>query len=394
MFLCYFEGVMDRIKEKVDIFRGVEKVFPNEAEVVEFLKHPRRIYAGIDPTGPHLHLGHLSLFLKLRDLQILGHHIIILIGDFTAQIGDPTGKGAARVALTAEEVQKNEEHYLSQIKTILNPSLCEVRHNSEWLGSLSPNDLLGIASEFTVGQMIERDMFQERIKAGAPIYLHEFLYPLLQGYDSVALTADGEVGGNDQTFNMLTGRTLLKRRGKEKVVLATKLLVDPTGKKMGKTEGNMVFLTDNPNTMYGKILSWPDSLLALAFEILTREPIPSNEELSSNPLDIKKQLARSVTSLIYGDVAAVHAEENFIQKFVSKEISDDILTVSCTPGTLLVDVVSDAGLVSSRSQWRRLVEERAVEEIGASRISDPLVSVEHTMTVRIGKARFLHIECA
>lgn len=385
---------MDRTKEGIDIFRGVEKVFPNEAEVLEFLKHPRRIYAGIDPTSPHLHLGHLSLLLKLRDLQAFGHTIILLIGDFTAQIGDPTGKSATRVALTADEVRKNEEHYLSQIKTILDPNLCEVRHNSEWLSSLSSNDLLGIASEFTVGQMIERDMFQDRIKTGAPIYLHEFLYPVLQGYDSVALTADGEVGGNDQTFNMLAGRTLLKRRGKEKVVIATKLLVDPSGKKMGKTEGNMVFLTDNPNSMYGKILSWPDSLLPLAFEILTRDPIPNGEEFSAHPLDMKKQLARSIVGLIYGDTSAVHAEENFIQKFVSKEISDDIPTSSCALGTLLVDIVSDAGLVSSRSEWRRLVEERAVEEIGGSLVRDPLMRVEHAMTIRIGKARFLRIECS
>ncbi|MCR4329538.1 MAG: tyrosine--tRNA ligase [Candidatus Roizmanbacteria bacterium] len=384
---------MDQMKEGRYLLRGLERMFPNEKEVITFLEQPRRIYAGIDPTGPTLHLGHLSILLKLRDLQNLGHTIILLIGDFTARIGDPTGKSTSRVALTAEEVQKNEEQYLSQIQSVLDVSLCEVRHNSEWLGVLSSESLLNIASEFTVGQMIERDMFQERMRVGAPIYLHEFLYPLLQGYDSVALEADGEVGGNDQTFNMLAGRTLLKRRGKEKVVFTTKLLVDPSGKKMGKTEGNMVFLTDEPSIMYGKILSWPDSLLPLAFEILTRDPLPTNEELTEQPFEVKKRLARSVTGLIYGDASATRAEENFVQKFVAKEISDDIPLRTCSLGTLLVDVVNDAGLVSSRSEWRRLVEERAVEEVGGILIRDPLVRVEHTMTIRIGKSRFLRIEC-
>ena len=386
---------MSRTQEEMNILRGIERSFPNEREVLTFLtQNQRRIYTGIDPTGPTLHLGHLSILLKLRDLQKLGHSIILLIGDFTARIGDPTGKGAARSTLTKEEVQKNEAQYLSQIGAVLDVGSLEVRHNSEWLGALDSTGLLELASEFTVGQMIERDMFQERMKAGEPIYLHEFLYPLLQGYDSVALNVDGEVGGNDQTFNMLLGRTLLKRRGKEKVVLSTKLLVDPMGKKMGKTEGNMVFLTDEPGNMYGKIMSWPDSLLPLAFEILTREPLPTAEELSSDPLGVKKLLAQSVTALIHGDNAALHAAESFTQKFVAKEIADDIPTASCAPGTLLVDVVIDAGLVRSRSEWRRLVEECAVEEVRGSVVSDPLTRVEHSMTLRIGKARFLRIECA
>jgi len=386
---------MPQSPEETNLLRGLERVFPNEKEALEFLtQKPRRIYAGIDPTAATLHLGHLSILLKLRDLQKLGHSIILLIGDFTACIGDPTGKGVARVALTREEVQKNEAQYLSQIKIILDPSTIEIRHNSEWLDALTPPELLNLASEFTVGQMIERDMFQTRMKNNEPIYLHEFLYPLLQGYDSIALHVGGEVGGNDQTFNMLAGRTLLKRRGKEKIVLATKLLVDPTGKKMGKTEGNMVFLTDEPNSMYGKIMSWPDSLLPLAFEILTREPLTKMTELiANNPLVAKKHLAKTVTALIHGVSSSTSAEEGFVQKFVSKEISDDIPTVSCAPGTLLVDVVSDAGLVPSRSQWRRLVEEHAVEEVRGNVVSDPLARVEHSMTLRIGKARFLRIAC-
>lgn len=385
---------MAHAESEQNILRGLERVFPNEQEVLNFLAHPRRIYAGIDPTAPTLHLGHLSILLKLRDLQACGHTIILLVGDFTARIGDPTGKGVARVALSPEEVQKNEAQYLSQIEKILVPQSFELRHNSEWLDALSPAELLNLASEFTVGQMIERDMFQERMKSGEPIYLHEFLYPLLQGYDSVALDVDGEVGGNDQTFNMLAGRTLLKRRGKEKIVLATKLLVDPTGKKMGKTEGNMVFLTDEPGAMYGKIMSWPDSLMLLAFEILTRESLTEmTERIAQSPLDAKKHLAKTVTALIHGEDAAESAGKSFVQKFVAKEITDDIPTVSCAPGTLLVDVVSDAGLVKSRSEWRRLVEERAVEEVGGAIVSDPLIRVDHSMTVRIGKARFLRIEC-
>lgn len=376
------------------IMRGLERVFPGEEEVFKFLTQtPKRIYMGIDPTAPSLHLGHLSLLLKLRDLQEMGHAIIILIGDFTACIGDPTGKKSARTALSSEQVKFNETSYLTQISHILPPGSFELRHNSEWLDKLSPREFIELTSQFTVGQMIERDMFQERIRANEPIYIHEFLYPLLQGYDSVALSADGEVGGNDQTFNMMAGRSMYKRKGGEKVVLATKLLVDASGKKMGKTEGNMVFLSDDPTLMYGKIMSWPDSLLPLAYEILTREPLDgANLSIKEDPLAAKKKLARIVTTFIHGERAALVAEEGFGKKFSSREISDDIPTISCAPGALLVDVVIDSGLVESRSKWRRLVEERAVEEVQGSVLTNPLIRVERSLVLRIGKARFLKIE--
>lgn len=389
-FLWYFEVVM---ADAEILLRGLERAFPNDSYVRALAEGPKkRIYAGIDPTAASLHVGHLSILLKLRDLQSFGHSIIVLIGDFTARIGDPTDKKSVRKTLTPDEVRENESLYLSQINKILPTSSIEVRHNSEWFTNLSLGELIPLAQEFTVGQMIERDMFQERIKKSEPIYLHEFLYPLLQGYDSVALSADGEVGGNDQTFNMLAGRTLQKHRGKDKFVLATKLLIDPSGNKMGKTEGNMVNLSDAPGDMYGKIMSWPDSILPLAFEILTRDPMDDVLGLiKDSPLKAKKRLAEAITTLVHGSDEGLGAAGAFAQKFVSKEITNDIPTSTVATGTLLVDVVIDAGLVSSRSEWRRLIEDGAVEEVNGEHIKNALARIDRAMTIRIGKARFLKI---
>lgn len=378
------------------IKRGVESIFPSKDLLSEYMSSGRRmrIYAGIDPTAPSLHLGHISILLKLKDFQEAGHRIIFLIGDFTAAIGDPTGKKAARVTLSPDEVNNNLKSYLNQAGKILDLSKTEIRRNSEWYDKMLLGEMINIMTEFTVGQMIERDMFKERIEKGNPIYLHEFIYPILQGYDSVALDVDMEIGGNDQTFNMLSGRDMRKKRGKEKIVMALKLLIDPSGRKMGKTERNMIFFTDEPSNMYGKIMSWPDSLLSLAFEILTREPLSEVANLiTQSPLEAKKHLARRITILIHGETAAARAQENFGQKFVAKEIADDISTASCAPGTLIVDVLMNTELVPSRSQWRRLVKERAVEEVGGALVQDSLAQVDHSMTLRIGKTRFLRIEC-
>ena len=233
--------------------RGVENIFSSKDLLSESISSGRkmRIYAGVDPTAPSLHLGHFSILLKLKDFQEAGHQIIFLIGDFTATIGDPTEKTAAGTALSSSEVNENLKNYLNQAGKILDLSKTEIHKNSEWYDQMPLREMISIMTEFTVGQMIERDMFKERMENNNPIYLHEFIYPVLQGYDSVALDVDMEIGGNDQTFNMLFGRDMRKKRGKEKIVMALKLLVDPSGKKMGKTEGNMVFLTDEPGNMYG-----------------------------------------------------------------------------------------------------------------------------------------------
>ncbi|MCR4314043.1 MAG: tyrosine--tRNA ligase, partial [Candidatus Uhrbacteria bacterium] len=246
--------------------RGVEKIFPSREFLEARLKEGKQLslYLGIDPTGPDLHIGHSIQLRKLRQFQDLGHKVILLIGDFTGMIGDPTDKSATRVRLTREQVLANAEKYKEQASKILdfggkNP--VELRYNSEWHAKLSLTEVLELAAHFTVPQMLARDMFKKRMQEGKDVYMHEFLYPLMQGYDSVAMDVDGEVGGNDQTFNMLAGRDLMKAmQGKEKFVIAGKLLADPTGKKMGKSEGNMITLGDSSDDMFGKIMSWTDGM--------------------------------------------------------------------------------------------------------------------------------------
>ena len=253
--------------------RGVEIIYPNRKELKEkLMKGDRiRLYCGFDPSAPSLHIGNAIAINKLAQFQALGHEVIFLIGDFTGMIGDPTDKSSARVKLTREEVEKNCEAYKEQAGVYLdfegkNPA--QVKYNSEWSDKMTFRDLIEVSSNFTVQQMIQRDMFQKRLEEEKPIYLHEFLYPLAQGYDSVAMDVDLELGGNDQMFNMMAGRDLMKAMGmKDKFVLTLKLLADETGKKMGKSEGNAVFLDQTPENMYGAIMSWTDGVIAIGFEV-------------------------------------------------------------------------------------------------------------------------------
>jgi len=325
--MCYYPSMKVITDEKkIDelLSRGVENVYPSNAEVKKVLLSGKclSVYNGIDPTGPTLHIGHGSTLLKLRELQDLGHKVILLIGDFTARIGDPD-KTTARKQLSAKEVKENLKHYTKQAGHILDMGRVQVKFNSKWLSKLSFEEGMEIASEFTLQQMIERDMFERRIKEGQPIHLHEFFYPLMQGYDSVAMNVDMEIGGNDQTFNMLVGRTMMKNRGKEKYVLTTKLLVDPTGKKMGKSEGNMVTLEDSPENMFGKVMSWPDTLMPLAFEICTRVSMSEITDTDkANPRDLKIRLATEIVKIYHGQKEAKQAQENFANTFQKKEIPD------------------------------------------------------------------------
>ena len=240
--------------------------------------------------------------------------------------------------------------------------------------------------------MIERDMFQERVRRDEPIFVHEFLYPALQGYDSVALDVDLEVGGNDQTFNMLAGRTLMKRRGKEKFVLATKLLTDPTGKKMGKTEGNMLALSDSPDDAFGKIMSWPDEMLPLGYELLTNQDMDEAlGRIESNPKAAKEALAKEILEWLWEDGAGARAQESFTERFSKGKISGELPVVEVERGTLLSDAVISSGLVESKSQWRRLVRAHAVELVGGKTIDNPLYRADKNLQVRIGKSRFLQV---
>ena len=254
-------------------------------------------------------------------------------------------------------------------------------------------EVIKLASGFTVGQMMERDMFQERLKKNSPIYLHEFLYPLMQGYDSVKLGVEAEIGGNDQTFNMLMGRTMAKRLGREKFVITVKLLTDPTGKKMGKTEGNMVTLADNPNEMYGKVMSWSDTMIMSGFEICTALPLTDlAQSCQQNPRDAKMALAKELVRIYHGPEAATTAETYFIDTFQRQAIPEEILTVSASAGDLLADILVAAKLVDSKSDFKRLVLGRGIGLESGEPVLDPFHKVSHTAVFKIGKKRFIKVE--
>jgi tyrosyl-tRNA synthetase len=384
--------------------RGVENVFPNIEAVKSSLKKGERltVYLGVDPTGPNIHLGHVIPIRKLGQLQKLGHKIIFLIGDFTAMIGDPTDKTAARKQLTRAEVLNNCKKYKEQAGHFIDFSgynKAEIRFNSKWLGKLSFEDVVKLASHTTVDQMLKRDMFEKRMSEGKPVYLHEFLYPLMQGYDSVAMDVDGEIGGNDQTFNMLAGRDLVKAlSGKDKFVLTTKLLVDQSGKKMGKTEGNMVSLDQTSTDMFGKVMSWSDGLIATGFELLTDVPMNEIESMKekmkngSNPRDFKARLAEEIVANVYGREKSSQAREQFFSIFKEGAIPEDAAKTTAENGDKLVDVLLREKIVSSKGDFRRLVDGNAISYVGKNEtVSDYDFKIEETGTVRVGKKRFITI---
>ena len=383
-------------EEKVEevLTRGVENIYPSKEILKKVLLSGKilSIYNGIDPTGPTLHIGHGATLLKLRDLQDLGHKIILLIGDFTGRIGDPTDKNATRKQLSAKEVKENLKSYTKQAGRILDMKKVQVKFNSKWLSKLSLEKVMEIASEFTLQQMIERDMFEKRVKEGQPVHLHEFFYPLMQGYDSVAMDVDMEIGGNDQTFNMLIGRTMMKNRGKEKYVLATKLLVDPTGKKMGKSEGNMVTLEDTPENMFGKVMSWPDTLIRVAFEICTRTKIPNISDIETNPRDQKMKLAFEIVKIYHGEEKALEAKENFINTFSKGGVPDNVPEITLKEDQKLIDILISEKVVSSKTEFRRLVGEGAITDMDKNeKIKDVEVMASRAI-YKIGKHRFIKIK--
>lgn len=371
--------------------RGVEKIYPSKEYLKSRLEKGEKltIYMGVDPTGPTLHIGYGVVLRKLAQLQKLGHKIIFLIGDFTAMIGDPTDKTAARVKQTPEQVKENAKLYKEQASKFLdfegdNP--VEIRHNSEWWSKMSYADGLELASDFTHSQMIKRDMFQKRIEEGKEIFMHELSYPMMQGYDAVAMEVDGEIGGNDQTFNMLCGRDLMqKRNGKEMFVISMKLLVDPTGKKMGKTEGNMVAFTDKPEDAFGKIMSWPDTLMPLAYEVCTDEDVTTGD-----PKEAKLNLAKNIVASYWGMDDAKKSQENWENTFSKGGVPEDIPEVDTKSGTLLVDALLANKIVESKSEFRRLIKEGAVSHDGA-KITEADVETKNGV-YRIGKHRFLKIK--
>lgn len=398
----YDAGYEERLQEFLS--RGVANIYPNREFVEKRLRDgkPARVYFGIDPTAPTLHIGNMVGIRKLAELQDLGHKVVFLVGDFTAMIGDPTDKAATRKQLTPKEIKANMKVYQKQVSSMLRFSgknKAEIVYNSKWLGKMQFADVLELASKMTVQQMLERDMFEKRIEEGKPIHIHEFMYPLMQGYDSVAMEIDGEIGGNDQTFNMLAGRTLEAQiLGKEKFVLTTKLLEDSNGKKMGKTEGNMVSLIDTPEDMFGKIMSWSDGLILPAFELCTRVPtgeiahIKTALENGENPRIAKARLAREIARIYHGDKAAHAAEESFDRTFQKGEIPDDAPEYKAKPGEMLADAMLAAKAVASKTEWRRLVSEGAVTELSADeKVTDAAMLISRAGIFKIGKRRFVKI---
>ena len=395
---------MEKNNQNELLTRGISAIYPSKEFLVSKIAKGEKLtlYLGIDPTGPNLHLGHTIALKKLSDFQKAGHKIILLMGDFTAMIGDPSDKGAARKQLTHKEVMFNLKNYKKQASKLIsftgkNPAL--FKFNSKWLGKMDFADVLNLASNMTVQQMLERDMFKKRTEEGKPIFIHEFMYPLMQGYDSVAMDVDGELGGNDQIFNMLCGRDLMKTlKNKEKFVVAVKLLEDNTGKKMGKTDGNMVSLSDTAELMYGSVMSWNDSLIISGFELCTNTPMSDVEKLSNklkseqiNPRDLKMRLAREVTAIYHGEKSAMKAEENWENVFSKKEIPTEIDSDNTKKGTLLVDVFLSQKIVSSKTDFRRLVESSAITNLDTDKKITSHIEVVDNGVYRIGKKRFCKI---
>ncbi|MCX6715226.1 MAG: tyrosine--tRNA ligase [Candidatus Uhrbacteria bacterium] len=384
--------------------RGVENIYPSFDYLEARLNDGKQLtlYLGIDPTGPDLHLGHAIPLRKMAEFQKLGHKLILLIGDFTGMIGDPTDKSATRVRLTREQVLENASKYKAQASKIISfegENAAELKYNSEWLAKLGFSEIVELASNFTVQQMLERDMFEKRIAEGKPVHLHEFLYPLMQAYDSVAMDVDGEIGGNDQTFNMLAGRDLMKSlKGKEKFVITSKLLTDPTGKKMGKSEGNMITLVDSADDMFGKVMSWTDGMIIPGFEILTDLPNGEIKEMKIamgdgvNPRDFKVKLAAEVVATFFDRTEGDAAVDRFNKLFQEHAVPEDVPEVKLDGAMSIVDALVATKLAQSKGDARRLIDGGGVkvnEEVVTG--YDFVVDPAQTPLLQKGKRHFVKI---
>jgi len=390
-----------------EIRRGVDDILPEEDLHAKLREgRPLRVKAGFDPTAPDLHLGHTVLINKMRQFQDLGHEVIFLIGDFTGMIGDPTGRSATRPALTPEDVQQNAETYAGQIYKILDPGKTRLEFNSRWMGPMSAADLIGLAARHTVARMLERDDFHKRYREGRPIAIHEFLYPLVQGYDSVALKADVELGGTDQKFNLLVGRQLQQAFGQPpQVVITMPLLEGLDGvNKMSKSLDNYIGITEAPADMFGKVMSVSDELMWRYYDLLSFESTAEIARLrkaaadGANPRDIKMRLGAELVARFHGLDAAQQAQESFMKRFSGGELPDDLaeVTVQAREGQLGVAyILREAGLASSTSEAMRLIRQGAVR-IDGERVADGKreVPAGATHVFQVGKRRVAKITVA
>jgi tyrosyl-tRNA synthetase len=407
------EREKDVEKQMEVIKRGAVEIIPEEEMVAKVKKslatgRPLRVKLGLDPTAPDIHLGHTVVLQKMRQFQELGHEVVIILGDFTARIGDPTGRSETRPQLSEEEIRANARTYARQIFKILDPSRTRLVFNSEWLAPLNFARVIELAAKYTVARMLERDDFSRRLREGLPVGIHELLYPLMQGYDSVALEADVELGGTDQKFNLLVGRSLQKEYGQEPQVAITMPILEGLDgvQKMSKSLGNYIGIDEPPAEMYGKTMSIPDGLMLRYFELVTPVSLAELREISAglkegglHPRDVKMRLAREIVSFYHGAEAAGEAEQEFVRVFQQRELPEEMQEFALGKGELengaiwLPRLMLLAGLADSTSEGRRLIRQGAVKVDGV-KISDPgytLVPADG-MVIRAGKRRFVRLK--
>lgn len=387
------------------IKRGVVDIIP-EAELKNKLHasiknhKPLRIKLGLDPTAPDIHLGHTVVLNKLRQFQDLGHEVHLIIGDFTARIGDPSGKSETRKQLTAEQIAVNAATYQEQIFKVLDRNKTIIHYNSEWLQNMTLVDVLSLAGKYTVARMLERDDFSKRYKEGMPIGVHEFMYPLMQGYDSVELQADVEMGGTDQTFNLLVGRNLQKEYGQEPQIALTMPILEGTDgvQKMSKSLGNYIGVNEEPNEIFGKTMSITDDLICRYFELVTRVPMSEINEMKAqmvkgelNPRDAKIKLAKAIITIFYNEEEADKAEERFKLIFSRHDIPDDIPAIQTAEKEVwLPKFLLEQGMVQSTSDGRRMLQQEAIKVNGNKQEGENLI-LENDMVIQVGKRKFLKI---
>lgn len=390
---------MSQIQEIIT--RGVVTILPNKESLEKKLTDGKiTIYLGIDPTATQIHLGHAVLLRKLRKFSEMGHRVIFLIGDFTALIGDTSDKDTERPVLTKEEIQNNFQTYKSQAEKILDFEKIEIRNNSEWLGTLTFEDIIKLAQHFSVGDFVSRELIKKRMEQGKRVGLHEILYPVMQGYDSMILEADLQIGGSDQIFNMQAGRTLQKDiKGRESFVLTTEFLEGTDGRKMSKSWGNAIWLNDSPNDIFGKVMSLKDELiiryflLATDVEMTEIEMMQKRLEEGENPMSLKKELARRIVQELHSEEEAIKAADFFETAFQKNEIPENIPSISGTfTGELLASKLIEHGIIQSKSEFTRLIEQGGVS-INGEKVSDNFATINSGKSlIRIGKHRFFEIQ--
>ena len=391
------------------IRRGAVQVFPEEELVGKLQKsiaenRPLRIKHGVDPTAPDIHLGHTVQLRKLRQFQDLGHKVVLIIGNYTALVGDPSGQKTTRPQLTMEEIEANAATYLSQVSKVLDMQTLEIARNGDWFGRMSFEDVLKLAAKATVARTLERDDFSERMKAGTPIYLHEILYPLMQGHDSVMVRSDVEIGGTDQTFNLLVGRDLQRDAGQSPQVILTMPIIEGVDGtlKMSKSLGNYIGLNDPPAEMFGKVMSIPDALMPKYYELLTNVPMEEVQKLlapSAHPRDAKVRLGKEIVAAYYNEASAQAAADEFARVFTQGTLPDDVPVVELPEASLeggklwIVKVLTELQLAKSSGEARRVVEQGGAYFDG-HRINnvDAEVPVKDGMVVQVGRRKFARIK--